>query len=202
MLGEAREEPIEIVAGELPGERLGDLLVTLLKGEQAFRQYLKVGEIIGSEHLALNHREVDLDLVEPGSMSRKVDETQVGPLSLKAIHRSLTPMRGAVVHDPEYAIGGGVRLLSHHLLDQRIEGFDAILRLATTEESGPMDIPGGQVSQRPASFVLVLYSHGSVCGGWQGLMTAAMSGLDGGLLVGRDHVLLRSERLARPPTLD
>jgi hypothetical protein len=30
----------------------------------------------------LNHREVDLDLVEPGSMGRKVDQAQVGPLSL------------------------------------------------------------------------------------------------------------------------
>ena len=34
MLGEAREEPIEITASELPGEGSGRLLVTLLEGEQ------------------------------------------------------------------------------------------------------------------------------------------------------------------------
>lgn len=35
MLGEAREEPVEIMAGELPGKRLISLLVTLLEGQVA-----------------------------------------------------------------------------------------------------------------------------------------------------------------------
>src|SRR5215212_10609034 len=104
MLGETREESVEIMAGEPPGERLGGSLIAFLKGEEAFGQGFEVGEVVGSEHLALHHREVDLDLVEPGGMSGKVDEAQVGPLSLKALHRSLTPMRGAVVHDPEHPI--------------------------------------------------------------------------------------------------
>ena len=82
MLGEAREELVEIMAGELPGKRLGDSLVTLLEGKKSFGQNIEVGEVIWSEKLALNHREVDLDLVEPGSVSRKVDEAQVGPFSL------------------------------------------------------------------------------------------------------------------------
>lgn len=62
VLGEAREEPLEIMASELPGERLGESLVAFLEGEQAISQNLKIGEVIGGEHLALNHREVDLDL--------------------------------------------------------------------------------------------------------------------------------------------
>jgi hypothetical protein len=62
MLGEAREEPVEIVAGELPTERLGGLLVTLLESDQAFDQNLKISEIIGGQDLPLHHREVDLDL--------------------------------------------------------------------------------------------------------------------------------------------
>src|SRR5215208_4374222 len=89
MLGETREEPVEITAGELPGERLGDSLVAFLKGDEAFAQDLEIGEVVRSEDLALNHREVDLDLLEPGGMSGKVDEPQVGPRSLKAFHRSL-----------------------------------------------------------------------------------------------------------------
>ena len=36
MLGEAREEPVEIVAGELPGKRLGGLLVASLKSDETF----------------------------------------------------------------------------------------------------------------------------------------------------------------------
>ncbi len=60
MLGESREEPVKIMAGELPGKRLGSLLVAFLEGEQAPGQNLKVGEVVWSEHLALHHREIDL----------------------------------------------------------------------------------------------------------------------------------------------
>ena len=62
MLGEAREEPLKIMASELPAKRLGGLLVTLLESDQAFDQNLKICEIIGGQDLALHHREVDLDL--------------------------------------------------------------------------------------------------------------------------------------------
>jgi hypothetical protein len=62
MLGEAREEPVKIMAGELPTERLGGLLVALLESDQAFDQNLKICEIIGGQDLPLHHREVDLDL--------------------------------------------------------------------------------------------------------------------------------------------
>ena len=44
------------------------MLVTLLKGDEVFGQNLKVSEVVGGEYLTLNHREVDLDLVEPASM--------------------------------------------------------------------------------------------------------------------------------------
>ena len=59
MLGEAREEPVEIMASELPGKRLGELLVTLLESDQAFDQNLEISEITGGQDLALHHREVD-----------------------------------------------------------------------------------------------------------------------------------------------
>ncbi len=45
MFGEAREESVEIVAGELPGKWLGDLLVTLPEGEKVFGQLLRIGEV-------------------------------------------------------------------------------------------------------------------------------------------------------------
>src|SRR5215204_4998624 len=82
-------------------------------------------------------------------MGRKVDEAQVGPLSLKALHRSLTPMRGTVVHHPEDPIRRGVGLHAHHLIYQPTERLDPVFRFAAAKESGAVDIPGGQVGKAP-----------------------------------------------------
>src|SRR5215210_5372301 len=198
MLGKMREEPIEIMASELPSERLSDLFVALLKSEEIFTQSTEVGEVVWSENLTRNYREVDLYLVEPRGVGGKVDKLQIGPLSLKPVHRSLTPMRRAIVHDPEHPIGGGVGFLSHHLPDQPSEGFDAILGLTAPEEPRSMDIEGGQIGQRPFTLVFMLYAQGAaICPAGQSRVAAATS-LDGSLLVGGDHILLRSERLALP----
>src|SRR5215208_1452146 len=112
MLGEAREEPVETMASELPSEGSGSLLVTLLEGDEVFGQSVKVGEIVGGQDLALDHREIDLDLVEPGGVSRKVDEPQVEPDAPQALDRGFPPMRRGVIHYPEHTIGGGGGLLS------------------------------------------------------------------------------------------
>ena len=110
MFGEAREQPVEITAGELPSERFGGPLVMPLEGQEVLGQGIEVGEVVGSKEFALNHREVDLDLVEPRGVSGQMDEFQVGPSALEAFHRACAPVRGAAVHDPEDALGGGVRL--------------------------------------------------------------------------------------------
>jgi hypothetical protein len=47
-LGEPRKEPVEIMAGEVPTERLGELLVMLPESEKAFGQLIEVGEVVGS----------------------------------------------------------------------------------------------------------------------------------------------------------
>src|SRR3712207_7970991 len=54
-----------------PGKRLGDLFVAFLEGKQAFGQGVEVGEVVGGQYLALDHREVDLDLIEPGGRSEE-----------------------------------------------------------------------------------------------------------------------------------
>jgi hypothetical protein len=133
------------VASDLPGKGLGDLLVTLLEGEQTFGQNVEVSQVVRSEYLALDHREVDLDLVEPGGVHRKMDEFQVGPLALQTLQRGLLTVRRAVVYHPEDPIRRGVGCLSHHLLDKAVEGFDPVFSLAATEEPGAVDVPGGQV---------------------------------------------------------
>src|SRR5215211_3458084 len=136
MLGEAREEPSEITASELPGEGSGRLLLTLLEGEEAFGQSVEVGQVVGAHNLALDHREVDLDLIEPGGINRKVEEPQIRPLSLKALDRGFPSMGGAVVHDPEHAIRRGV-------------GFLSLITCSTREPKGSMPFLD---SQRPKSF--------------------------------------------------
>ena len=87
----------------------------------------------------------------------------------------------------------GVMTWSH----QPVEGRDAGAWLAAAEDSGAADVPGGQVGPGALALVLVLDPHrrGRVPGGTWG---AASAGLDAGLLVGRDHVVVRPQRLALP----
>jgi hypothetical protein len=70
------------------------------------------------EDLSLNDREVDLNLVEPARVDRSVDEDGVGPFGAEAVDSFLAPMSGAVVHDPEDAASGLVRLSAHHFTDE------------------------------------------------------------------------------------
>ena len=68
-------------------------------------------------------------------------------------------MSGAVVDDPEHPRGRAVGLLAHDLRDEAIEGSDAGLGFAATEDLGPMHIPGGQVGPGAPALVLVLDAH-------------------------------------------
>ena len=47
-LGEPRKEPPQIMAGELPTERLGDSLVMIPESQKDFGQLIEVGEVVGS----------------------------------------------------------------------------------------------------------------------------------------------------------
>ena len=63
-------------------------------------------------------------------------------------------------------------------------------------QDGAAHVVGGQVGQRAAAVVFVLDAHDTTLAGRQGGVAAA-AGLDGGLLVTADDVLV----LAEPPTL-
>jgi hypothetical protein len=86
----------------------------------------------------------------------------------------------------------GVGLGGHDLGDQPIERLDPGGGFAAAEQAGVVDIPGGQVGQRAAALVLVLDAHAAGLGGWQSGVAAA-AGLDGGLLIGADDVLIGTE---------
>ena len=65
---------MEIVAGEGPVEGRCRTLVMGLKSKQALFEFLQRREVVGSEDLSLNDREIDFDLVEPASVDRCMNE--------------------------------------------------------------------------------------------------------------------------------
>ena len=99
--------------------------------------------------------------------------------------------------DPEHPVRAGVRLGGHHLLRQPGERRDPGGVLAPAGDLSAVNIPGGQVGQRAAAAVVVLDSHRAGFAGRQGGVAAA-AGLDGGLLIGADHVVAGTQRPAAP----
>src|SRR5215218_587134 len=103
-LVEPFEQAVEVAAGELPLERLGDLLVVAAEAEWPLLEDGEFLEVVGLQRLALHDREVDLGLVEPGGVDRGVDNDQVGPGALEAVDRAPAAVGGAVVDDQEDAL--------------------------------------------------------------------------------------------------
>src|SRR5712691_5752445 len=64
----------EIVASEAPGERLAQGGVASAEGVNGCPEFLEAGVVIRLEHLALNNRKVNFDLVEPARIGRRVDD--------------------------------------------------------------------------------------------------------------------------------
>jgi hypothetical protein len=70
-------------------ERLRDLLVVSSEVEEALFDGSEVGEVVGLQHLAVDDREVDLDLVEPAGVDRQVDEDEILVVALESVDRAL-----------------------------------------------------------------------------------------------------------------
>src|SRR5680860_658757 len=92
----------------------------------------------------------------------------------------------------EHPVGGFVGLLGHDLGDEVGERDDAGGVLAAAEHLRAVDVVGGEVGHRTAAVVVVVDPNRSgLAGGQCGV--AAAAGLDGGLLVGRDHEILLAQ---------
>src|SRR5215468_4633874 len=118
------EEIGQVGLGKPPVERPGPAVGQLLIQPQPQLDLGQVGEVIGREDFALYHREVDLHLVEPTCMHRRVYQDGVGVTPQYPPLRRRAPMRRAVVHDPEHPLRAVVRLLGHHLLYQSPKRLD------------------------------------------------------------------------------
>ena len=57
-------------------EGTGSRLPVILKIEEALSQSVEIGKVIGREHLALNNREVNLDLIEPAGINGSMHESE------------------------------------------------------------------------------------------------------------------------------
>ena len=73
-VSDLREDVVEVVAGEGPLERAGDLPVVLGEREESVGERVEVGEVVRGERFALHDREVELDLVQPGGVHGEVDQ--------------------------------------------------------------------------------------------------------------------------------
>src|SRR2546425_12295251 len=98
MLGsELGQERSKILAGEGPLERGRRSFVVILEAEQAVLDLGQRGKVVRRQDLALDDREIDLDLVEPAGVDRRVDEDEAGA-------------RGGAPPPPAAPPGGGARV--------------------------------------------------------------------------------------------
>lgn len=199
-LVDAFHEALKILPRELPLGGTGNLFIVVLEAQDSLLEFLKGSEVVGSEDLALEDREVDLDLVEPTGMYGCVYQHEVGPSALETLDAGLAPMRGAVVHDPEHARSRLIRLAGHDLEDQAVEGLYAGFGFATPEAPGLFDVPGGDVGQSSHAGVLMFDPGGHTRSGWPSRMATAPR-LDAGLFIGDDDPFVRPQGLAVPEAL-
>src|SRR6266542_3695072 len=73
------QEDAEVPTREGPLKGLGCLGVMLLEAHQALFDKHEGTKVVGREDLALDHREVDLDLVKPTGVHRSVDQHDLRP---------------------------------------------------------------------------------------------------------------------------
>jgi hypothetical protein len=74
---DAVQQVVKVVTGEFPAERPGDGVVASLERGEAVADLVQAGEVVGGEGFALDDREADFGLVEPGGVLGQVDQVRV-----------------------------------------------------------------------------------------------------------------------------
>jgi len=190
----------EVVSCEGPVERPSRLFVAVLELQQLLLQISERCEVVRREELALDDREVDLDLVEPAGVHGSMDQDDGRPFGLQPTDRALTAMGRAVINDPEHPAGLAVGLLAHDLIDEAVERSAAGLGFAAPEQLGAMDVPGCQIGPGASPFVFMLDVDRMARPRRQRGMLASAR-LDAGLLVGAQDIVVWSEGKSLPTAL-
>src|SRR6185312_540471 len=155
--------------------------IASLEGRQTTFEGRQVGEVARCEQLALDNGEIDLNLVEPAGVDRRVDQDDIRPSGSQSRGGSRAAMGGTVVRDEEHTPRRTIRFLSHDLSDKALERRDAVLVLAAAEQPGAMHVPGSQISPRSGPRIFVLDTQWTTGRGRQWGMFVP-PGLDAGLL--------------------
>ena len=117
-------------------------------------------KIIWSENLSLNDREVNLNLIQPTGMYRKVNGNDIRPSFCQSFNAGLPSMRGAIINDEKHTFRRMIRFLCHKVCYQVVEGYFTRPVLTTAKDFCMTNIPRCQIDQSTTPFVLVLYAHG------------------------------------------
>ena len=100
---ELGQEYVQVTSRECPFERLGGPLVADLEGHHVPLQIGPALKVARGEQLALNDREVDLNLIEPTGVNRRMNQNDAGPSASKAVGSASTTAAGAIVGNQEHA---------------------------------------------------------------------------------------------------
>src|SRR5712691_4449081 len=84
---ESGEQRGQILSRKRPFERARSSVVVVLKAEQCGLKSGEISEIARGQHLALDDREIDLDLIQPTGVNGGEHGNQRGPLTLKPLDR-------------------------------------------------------------------------------------------------------------------
>lgn len=198
--GQPGEKAFQVVSCEFPLKRGGDGFVIGLELEKLRLQGFQVREVVWGKDLPLHDRQVNLDLVQPTGMDRRVDLNGVGIPLREPFGGEIPSVRRSIVGHPEDPPCRPIRLLLHGEVNQSMKRLDAGCAVAQPKQLGSPHVAGGHVGQRPTALVFGL--HPSVLMG-MGRRPRGQppAGLDAGLFVRADHVLVLSQRLPFPEAL-
>src|SRR2546423_9383410 len=139
--GQTCEELDQVAAGELPFEWVSHHLVAGLEGEDSVAEVLERADLGRSENLALEDREVDLDLIQPAGVNRQMDEHEVGVRILNTLGRHVGALRATVVDQPEDTPGRALGLPRPNPGPPNGGGLATRRGLRPPDEPGALDGP-------------------------------------------------------------
>jgi hypothetical protein len=126
-----------------------------------------------------------------------MDHNQVWIGQREPLACGLPTMGRPVVHHPEDPLARAVWLLAHDLGDEPPKWLDPGVWFAASHDVPTADIPPCQVVQRAATLVLVFDAVGPPWS-WRQTRMAPDTGLDTGLFIGTNNVILGAKGFALP----
>ena len=157
----------------------------------------QLGKIVWRQHLSLDDRKIDLHLVQPTRMDRRVYQYDSLVTPTHTLHRHLASMRRAVVHDEEQLCCILVGILLQHLIHQQTKRLDPRLLLASSHDDSTMHVPRRQILQRAVPLVF-RFDPPSLFRSGRCFLMPTPSSLDTRLFIHAEHIICPPQRLAFP----